>query len=289
MWRRALTTLRVLTAVVLIPVVVGIVWWGTPALVTALAALVVLLALLEFFALGERVGLHGYRFWTCTVAVAMLIEQWLASQAARTHLSSHIVMLYQPAGFTLSLQFLLMVFVIGAAGLAVFGRTALSDILPDLSISSAALLFIAIPFSAAIRIDAVSPRLLLFALAIIWVGDTFAYFGGRWFGRHKLASQLSPGKTWEGAASNLAGSLLVGILFAHWVDLPKVHMLVMAGLANVAGQIGDLLESGYKRCAGAKDSGSLLPGHGGILDRIDALILSLPVVWYYLQLVLARQ
>jgi phosphatidate cytidylyltransferase len=66
-------------------------------------------------------------------------------------------------------------------------------------------------------------------------------------------------------------------------------MLVMAGLANAAGQIGDLLESAYKRCAGAKDSGSLLPGHGGILDRIDALILSLPVVWYYLQLVLARQ
>jgi phosphatidate cytidylyltransferase len=284
-----LTSLRILTAAVLIPAVLGVIWWGSPALVTAFAALVVLLALLEFFALGERVGLRGYRFWTCIVAVAMVFEQWLASQTARTPLSPHIEMLYQPAGFILSLQFLMIVFVIGAAALAVFGRTALSDILPDLSISSAALLFIAIPFSAAIRIDAISPRLLLFALVLIWVGDTFAYFTGRWFGRWKLAPQLSPSKTWEGAAANLLGSLLVALVFTRWVGIPKIHMLLMAGLANVAGQIGDLLESAYKRCAGSKDSGSLLPGHGGILDRIDALILSLPVVWYYLQLVLARQ
>jgi phosphatidate cytidylyltransferase len=284
-----LTSVRILTAAVLIPAVVGVIWWGSPALVTALAALVVLLALIEFFALGERVGLRGYRFWTCTVAVAIFFEQWLASQAARTALGPHIEMLYQPANFTPSLQFLMIIFVIGAGGLAVFGRTALSDILPDLSISAAALLFIAIPFSAAIRIDAISPRLLLFALILIWVGDTFAYFIGRWIGRWKLAPQLSPGKTWEGAAANLAGSLLVALVFARWVDIPKVHMLLMAGLANVAGQIGDLLESAYKRSAGSKDSGSLLPGHGGILDRIDALILSLPVVWYYLQIVLARQ
>lgn len=283
-----MTFVRILTAAVLIPAVVGVIWWGSPALVTAVAALVVLLALIEFFALGERVGLRGYRFWTCTVAVAIFFEQWLASQAARTALSPHIEMLYQPASFTPSLQFLMIIFVIGAGGLAVFGRTALSDILPDLSISAAALLFIAIPFSAAIRIDAISPRLLLFALMLIWVGDTFAYFTGRWIGRLKLAPQLSPSKTWEGAGANLAGSLLVALVFVRWVDIPKVHMLLMAGLANVAGQIGDLLESAYKRSAGSKDSGSILPGHGGILDRIDALILSLPVVWYYLQIVLAR-
>jgi len=283
------TSLRILTAAVLIPAVIAVIWWGNVALVTGVVALVVLLALLEFFTLGERVGLHGYRVWTCSIAVAMLFEQWLASQAARTALSPHIEMLYQPARITPSLQFLLIVFAIGAGGLAVFGKTPLSDILPDLSISAAALLFIVIPFSAAIRIDAVSPRLLLYALVLIWVGDTFAYFAGRWVGRYKLAPQLSPGKTWEGAAANLLGSLLVGLAFARWVGVPKGHMLAMSGLANVAGQIGDLLESAYKRCAGTKDSGSLLPGHGGILDRIDALILSLPVVWYYLQLVLARQ
>jgi phosphatidate cytidylyltransferase len=284
-----LTSHRILTAIVLIPAVVGIIWWGTPALVTALAALVVLLALLEFFALGERVGLHGYRFWTCAVAIAMLIQQWEASQAERTALTRETVILHEPAGFTPSVQFLLVVFVIGAAFLAVFGRAPLSDILPDLSISSAALLFVAMPLSLGIRIDAASPRLLLFALAMIWVGDTFAYFTGRWFGRLKLAPQLSPNKTWEGAVANLLGSLIVAVLLARWVNIPKVHMVAMAALGNIAGQVGDLLESAYKRCAGAKDSGSLLPGHGGILDRIDALVLSLPVVWYYFQLVVLRQ
>ena len=284
-----MTWVRILTAVVLIPAVIGVIWWGTPVLVAALAALVVLLALLEFFALGERAGLHGYRFWTCAVAVAMLLQQWETSRAERTSLTRDIVLLHQPPGFTPSLQFLLVIFVIGAAILAVFGRAPLTDILSDISISSAALLFIAMPFSLVIRIDAVNSRLLLFALAMIWVGDTLAYFVGRWFGHFKLAPQLSPNKTWEGAVANLFGSLVVAVLLARWVGIEKVHMVAMACLGNLGGQLGDLLESAYKRSAGAKDSGSLLPGHGGILDRIDALVLSIPLVWYYFELVVARQ
>jgi phosphatidate cytidylyltransferase len=83
--------------------------------------------------------------------------------------------------------------------------------------------------------------------------------------------------------------LLVGALAARWVGVGIVDMLAMAALGNIAGQFGDLLESAYKRSAGVKDSGALLPGHGGILDRIDALVLSLPVVWYYFQLVVAAR
>jgi phosphatidate cytidylyltransferase len=123
--------------------------------------------------------------------------------------------------------------------------------------------------------------LLLFALVIVWVSDSAAYFAGKSIGKHALAPHLSPNKTWEGTIAGFLGSLTVGFAFARWLNVPLVHLLGMAAVGNVAGQVGDLLESAYKRSAGIKDSGSLLPGHGGVLDRIDALILAIPVVWYY--------
>ena len=128
--------------------------------------------------------------------------------------------------------------------------------------------------------------MVLFLLVLLWAGDSLAYFTGRAIGRHKLAPELSPGKTWEGAIANLAGSLLVGVVAGRWIALPAVHLAAMAALANVAGQIGDLTESAYKRAAGAKDSGMLLPGHGGMLDRVDSLIFAAPVVWYYFRMLL---
>ncbi|MGB6545998.1 MAG: phosphatidate cytidylyltransferase [Candidatus Acidiferrales bacterium] len=284
-----MTRTRILTATILIPAVIALVWWGSTLLVAAIGATVVVLALLEFFSLGERAGLKGYRFWTCACAVLIVFQQWQTSQFERTPLTRDIVMLHQSPVFSASLEMVLLFFVFGAGAIAVFSNLPLADVLPDLGISAAALLFVALPFSAAVRLDAISPRLLLFALAMIWVGDTLAYFIGRSIGRTKMAAQLSPKKTWEGAVANLAGSMLVGALAAKWVGVSTVNMLVMAALGNIAGQFGDLLESAYKRSAGMKDSGTLLPGHGGVLDRVDALVLSIPVVWYYFQLVVAAK
>jgi phosphatidate cytidylyltransferase len=110
-----------------------------------------------------------------------------------------------------------------------------------------------------------------------------AYFVGRGFGRVPMAPALSPKKTWEGALGNILGSLLVGVFFARWMHMDEVTLMVIAGLANIAGQMGDLIESAYKRGAAVKDSGGLLPGHGGVLDRIDSLILAAPVVWILYQ------
>lgn len=284
-----MTRTRILTATILIPAVIALVWWGSTLLVAAIGATVVVLALLEFFSLGERAGLKGYRFWTCACAVLIVFQQWQTSQFERTPLTRDIVMLHQSPVFSASLEMVLLFFVFGAGAIAVFSNLPLADVLPDLGISAAALLFVALPFTAAVRLDAIAPRLLLFALVMIWVGDSFAYFVGRAVGRTKMAAQLSPKKTWEGAVANLAGSLLVGALSARWVGISKIDMLAMAALGNIAGQFGDLLESAYKRSAGVKDSGTLLPGHGGMLDRIDALVLSLPVVWYYFQLVVAAR
>jgi phosphatidate cytidylyltransferase len=167
-------------------------------------------------------------------------------------------------------------------------KRALVEALPAAGISSSALLLTAFPLSYAVPLRGlprIGPRLLLFALAITWAADTTAYFVGRAIGKHPLARHISPKKTWEGSIGSMLGSLLVAYAFSFWIRIPLPHLLIMAAVGNIAGQFGDLLESAYKRSAGVKDSGGLLPGHGGILDRIDALILCIPVIWYYLVLV----
>lgn len=289
-WTATLT--RVLTAAVLIPAVAGAVWWGSTGLVAALTGLLTLLALLEFFALTERAGLRGYRIWTGLCALALLLSQWAAAEVETWPLGRAVILTRAtglPGGVALPLDLVLILFALGAAALVLLSRRPLVEALPVLASSAAGLLFVALPLSYVVRLHGAGregPKLLLFVLVLVWVGDTLAYFVGRWVGRLPMAPQLSPKKTWEGAAANLVGSLLVAMVFARWTAIEPRHLLVMAALGNVTGQVGDLLESAYKRSAGAKDSGTLLPGHGGVLDRIDALILAAPVVWYYFQLVL---
>lgn len=124
---------------------------------------------------------------------------------------------------------------------------------------------------------------LLYALVLNWIGDIGAYYVGRSLGRHKLAPVVSPGKSWEGSAASLTASLLFGFFFLRWT-IPTVDPLAALALtaaANVAGQFGDLCESALKRGAGVKDSGTLLPGHGGWLDRVDSTLFTLPLVYWW--------
>jgi len=280
-----MTLTRVITAAVLIPAVVGIVWWGSTALVTAVVGLVTLLALLEFFALGARIGMHGYRLWTSLCALALLLHQWGAGARLWSDLgTSPFLHAWGFARKFLPTELILCIFVLGAAGVIFASRRPLAEALSAMAISAAALLLVALPFSFLVLLhgagSTIGPKWLLFVLVLVWVGDTAAYFVGHSVGRHPMAPQLSPKKTWEGAAANLAGSLLVAVAFYRWMNAELPVLLGGAALGNIAGQLGDLLESAYKRSAGVKDSGGLLPGHGGILDRIDALVLAAPVVWY---------
>lgn len=124
---------------------------------------------------------------------------------------------------------------------------------------------------------------LLFALIVIWAGDTAGYYVGKNFGKHKSSPRISPNKTWEGTIASFAAALLVGAVASlyFWGGDGFAEPMVLAVFLNVAGQFGDLAESGLKRRAGVKDSSSLIPGHGGVLDRIDALLFAAPVLWYY--------
>jgi phosphatidate cytidylyltransferase len=146
--------------------------------------------------------------------------------------------------------------------------------------------------------------LLMYLLLVVWAGDIFAYFVGKSLGRHLMSPRISPKKTWEGALASLIASLVVGMLLynyalpistallnAHLIERrdgffalqnpPLLQALLLTAALNVAAQLGDLVESLIKRGAGVKDSGAILPGHGGMLDRIDALLFAAPVLWYY--------
>lgn len=285
-----MTWKRVATAVVLIPIVVALVLWGSTALVALGMALIILLALFEFFALGDAIGHRAYRFWTATCALLLVYLQWLPSFMPSDSFGDwslwerryqHVwLLMRRPPGIPETF----FIFVLGIAALTLATRRPVVEALPAAGISSSGLILVAFPLSFAIRLHGLGPdgpKLLLFALVITWVGDTAAYFMGRAIGKHPFAPVLSPKKSWEGSIASMCGALLVGTVFARFLTVPLPHLLVMAAAGNIAGQAGDLLESAYKRSAGVKDSGSLLPGHGGVLDRIDALILTIPVVWYY--------
>lgn len=283
-----MTWKRVATAAVMVPLVAGLVLFGSTPLLALGLSLAILLALFEYFALGEAIGHRAYRYWTATCALLLVYLQWVPTAVSESYplsggLTLHRIVWRFSYGLPTVAEGLLL-FVLGVAVIILFTRRPLVETLPAAGISASGLLLVAFPLTFAIRLHAVMPdgrKLLFFALVIVWVGDTAGYFVGRSIGKHALAPHLSPKKTWEGTIASLIGSLLVGLVFSRWLSVPLPHLLGMAAAGNTAGQVGDLLESAYKRSAGVKDSGTLLPGHGGILDRIDALILAIPVVWYY--------
>ncbi|HMI51510.1 MAG TPA: phosphatidate cytidylyltransferase [Candidatus Saccharimonadales bacterium] len=288
-----MTGKRVATAVVLIPLVVGLVLWGSTGVVTLGLAAITLLSLFEYFGLGEAIGHRAYRFWTATCALLILYLQWLTTVVRWGEFGGIVYpqkLSWLLAHFFPRAEDGFFVFVLGMTAIILFTKRPLVETLPAAGISASGLLLVAFPLSYAVRLHGQGtpgPRLLLFALMITWAADTVAYFVGRAIGRHPFAPNLSPKKTWEGAAGSFIGSLLVGVAFTRFLPVSLPHLLAMAAVGNVAGQAGDLVESAYKRSAGIKDSGRLLPGHGGVLDRIDALILAIPVVWYYWILVCA--
>src|SRR6266481_1962872 len=275
-----MTWKRVATALVLIPVVVGIVLFTPTAVVAIATAVITVLALWEYFALGEAIGHRAYRILTVACALLLIFVQWrVLKPFAFLYITgnweirpqhgsemSRISALYSPVG-------MFFLFVLGLTVFILWTKRPLIEALPAAVISSSALLLVAFPLSFAVRLHGFpydGPRLLLFALVITWAGDTAAYFVGRAMGKHPLAPHISPKKTWEGSVGSMVGSLLVAWAFSYWIRIPLGHLVAMAVIGNLAGQMGDLLESAYKRSAGVKDSGGLLPGHGGVLDRIDA-------------------
>ena len=245
---------RVATALVLIPLVVWLVlaapYW---VFLIALAA-VGLLALREFdhIAAAQNLPPAGWPGMAAGVALLLVPEPFSAA----------------------------VVIALLAMSMALREQD-LARSLPGAAVFVLGVLYIFGAWRCAIGLREISPHWLMLALLVSWAGDTAAMYVGKAFGRHKLAPVVSPGKTVEGSIGSVAGGMIAAAAYAHFLmpdeAMPKV--LALAALANVAGQVGDLCESAFKRGAHVKDSGTMLPGHGGWLDRIDSSLFAVPVVY----------
>ncbi len=172
-----------------------------------------------------------------------------------------------------------------------------SQAISAIGVSLAGITFIAIPLSLLPSIfilgekfeTVTGPRLILMILIILWIYDTVAYIFGSVFGKHPLYKRLSPGKTWEGSLGGLVFGLATAfVISGYYPAIHLFHWLVLATIIIIFGTLGDLCESMLKRNAGVKDSGSLLPGHGGILDRFDALFFTAPAIYFYIIIVVNK-
>ncbi len=265
---------RVLVALTLGPVILASAYFGKGYFL-AVVALIALVATWEYFALASKLGARPHTLlgllgtallvWACydgDFALAFGGLAGLATLAALVQISRG------PEGST------------AALATTVFGPLYLGGLFGHILLIRALPASVGLPYA-----DAGTWIVGLFLT--VWVCDTAAYFGGSLFGKHKLAPRVSPGKTWEGAISGLVFAVLtawlVDVLFLRGLALP--HVLVMGLIVGTFGQASDLAESLLKRDAGVKDSSNLIPGHGGMLDRFDSLILISPVLYWYLRLV----
>jgi phosphatidate cytidylyltransferase len=261
--------IRIVSAVIMAPVAIAAVLWLPSRFLAALVAALMMLGLWEWTALAglrERLPRAAYLLANALLLAALA---WGAGRGL----------------FTLAL-----VSVLGVAWwlIALAWLTRFEFAAHDTALARALKLFAGtacmVPAWAALCLTHASeprgPAWTLFALALVWAADSGAYFAGSRFGKRKLAPRISPGKSWEGVAGGLLASLLLAVaatplLHTGWDALPR--LLLLTAVTMLVSVVGDLFESLLKRHAGAKDSSDLIPGHGGVLDRIDSLLAALPV------------
>lgn len=287
---------RVLTAVILIPIVLLLVLRAPVPLLAAMVAVAAVFTLREYLDLTAHYNIQPMRMPLYVFAVISFFA--LAEQSGQNYLTTTVQMLFGLAIVTVVASFVFLALAMR--------REPLATGFPAAAASSFGFVYIVVPLAMLVQLreQGSGAFLILYALIVVWTGDTVAYYTGRAIGRHKLAPRISPGKTWEGTAGSFIGAIVVGTLVFNYsaaisgwliriglLDRSQAYMppqlpplwqfAILSAIINVAAQVGDLAESLIKRGAGVKDSGTLLPGHGGMLDRIDALLFAAPVLWYY--------
>ena len=260
---------RILTGMIAVPVVVGIVYYGSPLLFLVFVAAAVLVAVYEYFTMIDRTGVKGFPIPGMALSVLLLLSFYFDG---RFFLEWGVV-----------------------AGVSLFATWFIRETNVKIAINQIAYTLFGVLYVAGfggyyllIRSFEHGERLILFLFLIVWLGDIAAYYWGKNFGKNPLALTISPKKTVEGAAAGIVGSLMAGVVAQVWFldQLAMVHCLLVAVICGIIGQFGDLAESLLKRQVGVKDSSNLIPGHGGVLDRIDSLLFAGPAFYCYFKLVL---
>ena len=246
---------RVLTALILVPIVSWIILRGSPEIFLVTVALLASMCWFEFSQMIAPLCLQFPRWAGFIPGIALL--------------------------YTRDRGELLIILTAIAALVVALRGSELAKVLPSAAIFLMGVLYIFGAWKTAILLRQYSVGWLMFSIIINWIGDSAALYAGKSFGKNKLAPGISPGKTWEGAIASLIFGSFGAVCVLHYLA-PEANLFkasIAALLANSAGQIGDLVESAIKRGAGVKDSGTMLPGHGGWLDRVDSSLFSMPVVY----------
>lgn len=276
---------RELAAAVAIPIVFAILFfapvWAFNLLVTAVA----LAALWEFYRISEKSG-HpaaktvGMAAGFLTLALAPFL--WSPGFSASIPIGG--VSFESPSSAAVLLVGTIVLAPLCSLAMLLSGATP-SSALGGAAATLFGVFLIALPATAMSFLRRFSPAAVVFLFGVVWICDSCAYYGGKRWGKRKLAPVVSPNKTWEGTLSGFVGATLFGAVGGTWILIPEfgpVWGALAGALASSAGQLGDLVESMWKRGAGVKDSGVFLPGHGGFYDRIDSLLFAGPVLAAFL-------
>ena len=290
---------RIATAVVLIPLVLILVLKAPLYVLAIVGGAVALLAIAEFLKLATHYGVQPLRQATYAF-VGLFFVFVIVASTNRTPLVETTAILY---GLAVAAALAPFVFLTVAMRMR---RADLTSGYPAAAASVFAFGYIAIPMALLVEIRQQPAGAIwtIYTLLAVWAGDIFAYFVGKSLGRHRMSPEISPKKTWEGAVASILASVIIGTLWIQhapgisaalmrvgliergdgmWgLEQPPLWpVILLSAVVNIAAQLGDLVESLIKRGAGVKDSGTILPGHGGMLDRIDAMLFAVPVVWAY--------
>lgn len=265
---------RLLTAAVALPILLYAAWSSQPYLFFAIAAFAILAAVYELFFIAEKAGAPPFR------AIGFAASAGVIAVAAFARPEWSVAVL---AAMTVLLM------------IATLGRVEdKARILVSVGATALAVLYVAFLSSYIVAIRAVpepgrAGQLLTLFFAIIMMSDSGAYYAGRSLGRHKLAPRVSPAKTVEGSIGGLVAAIVgaVASKYIFFAELPILDAVVLGAILGPLGQVGDLCESLLKRGSDVKDAASILPGHGGFLDRLDSMVLNAPVFYYYYTYVLA--
>lgn len=260
---------REITALIAAPIAIWLIGWSHAYVFDAAIAAICVLALHEFLTLGRRKG-YEVPVVLCIIVMLVIMAAFILKDLS-VEIGMFTALLLIPASY-------------------VFSKKPLEDSLPSSAVAVLATTYVGMLGGSLIRLRGDFPvgwKLIFFLALVVWLGDSGAYYVGKSLGKRKLAARISPKKTVEGLIGGMVTSIVTAVIihFTFFPEFPLLHAIIAGVILSFAGVVGDLAESMWKRSADVKDSGTLIPGHGGFLDRFDSILFTAPILYCYWTLI----